>query len=350
MRRPKVLSAGAIALALLVAAGGDDDDDDVDTGATTGTEAPSDTDATDGGGTETTAAAETSAADTTTTGAEETGAGMPGGSPELAALLTRSPDAAAEAGSVAFTMAMDVPVPAAAGGTGAPVTLTGQGGSSSDGRLQMTLDLSAFNAAAPPDRQLPADQLQAELLFDGATIYLRFPALAAQVGTEWVSADLAALSGMSGVDLSALVGAAGADPTATLAQLRGVGDVTEVGPEEVRGAATTHYHAVVDLQAAIEALPAEARAAMEASVEQYQALLGTTEIEVDVWLDADGRPARIVEVMPFPAGAGQPPLEATLTMELFDWGTPVTITPPPADQVTDLSQVVGGAATTTTAA
>jgi hypothetical protein len=336
MRRSTSLCAGAVALALLVSACGDDDDD-------TGSSTPATSAATDDG------AATTASSEATPTSGEE-GASAPGASPELASLLARSPDLAAEAGSSAFTIAMAIPVPAAAGGTGAPVTITGQGVTSAEGQLQMTLDLSGVNAAAPAGQQLPPDQLQAEFLVDGTTLYLRFPALTAQVGTPWVSADLQTLAGMQGVDLSALMGAAGADPTSTLAQLRGAGEVTEVGPEDVRGVATTHYHALVDLRAAVEALPADARAALEQSVAQYEALLGTTDIEVDVWIDADGRPARIVEVMPFPAGAGQPPVEATLTMELFDWGTPVEVAPPPADQVTDLTQLVAGGATTTTAA
>ncbi|MEV7094900.1 hypothetical protein AB0M80_18885 [Amycolatopsis sp. NPDC051045] len=65
----------------------------------------------------------------------------------------------------------------------------------------------------------------------------------------------------------------------------------------------------------------------------------TAKLPAELWLDAARRPARFTIDMSsgFPQGALTP---ATGTTDYRDWGRPVDIQPPPADQVVDLSELM----------
>jgi hypothetical protein len=126
-----------------------------------------------------------------------------------------------------------------------------------------------------------------------------------------------------------------------------------VGPETVRGVATTHYRFDVDSAKALAKLPADAHAAIKAFIAQ----LGITATPMEAWIDAEGRIRRIHATIdtskstasPSPLLSGLPATalrkSTDLTMELFDYGAPVSVTVPAADEVTDfgpmLSQLGG---------
>lgn len=90
--------------------------------------------------------------------------------------------------------------------------------------------------------------------------------------------------------------------------LKAVGDAVVVGSEEVRGVPTTHVRPWVD----DPGLPDAAAAG-----------------PVDVWVD-DRLRLRKVQ---FVADSPERPSQVTLRVELFDYGTPVKVTPPEADDV-----------------
>ena len=115
-----------------------------------------------------------------------------------------------------------------------------------------------------------------------------------------------------------------------------------VGTEDVRGSATTHYRAVVDLNKAADQSPT-ARDAIKSTVK----LLGSSSMPVDVWVDAQGRVRRMKYVVDLSkskvtASTASVPGSVTFTLELFDFGVPVQAVVPPADQVVDLSALSGG--------
>ena len=68
---------------------------------------------------------------------------------------------------------------------------------------------------------------------------------------------------------------------------------------------------------------------------------------VDVWIDAQDRVRRMHLVQEFspaaPAGnapATSLPSSVELTMELFDFGTAVSVQPPPPDHLIDISDLI----------
>ena len=60
-------------------------------------------------------------------------------------------------------------------------------------------------------------------------------------------------------------------------------------------------------------------------------------LPVDVWVDGQDRPVRFAAT--FAAGAA----DASVRLDLFDYGADITVVAPPADEVTPLGGLLGGA-------
>jgi len=120
------------------------------------------------------------------------------------------------------------------------------------------------------------------------------------------------------------------DPTAGLQALEGVTDVEVVGVDEVRGVQTTHYRGTYDAQAAIDGAEGVAKAILQSTLGASAA----PDISFDAHLDDEGRLVRFsqeVELAGGPQTGGQP-LTSNTVLELYDFGTVVSVTaPPPAD-------------------
>jgi hypothetical protein len=163
-------------------------------------------------------------------------------------------------------------------------------------------------------------------------MYLRMPGGlpdATRNGKPWLKMDLSQYA------TSPILGGSASDPTSTLQYLRGAGDVTEVGKEELRGVATTRYHAEIDLLKAMEKVPAADRDRAEAGI----AALGRS-LPMDVWIDADGRVRKTsVDMTVKVAGRSTHVGE---TIEYLDFGTPVDIAAPPADETGDFRSAFPG--------
>lgn len=194
-------------------------------------------------------------------------------------------------------------------------------------RGNMVIDLSQLGLPGPP----------LDAVFDNATVYEKFPAaLAAALppGKSWVKVDLNSASGISQGQ---------SDPCQGVDYLRGASDkVTRVGTEDVRGTPTTHYRTVADLKTAAAKSPT-GRAAIESTIK----LLGSSTQPLDVWVDAQGRVRRLrytIDLAKSKAttSTSDVPGKVTFTLELFDFGVPVQVAIPPADQVADISALSGG--------
>ena len=172
-------------------------------------------------------------------------------------------------------------------------------------------------------------------VLDGATIYVHAPQLAAALGGKaWLKADLNAIGQASGVgDLGELVGGQSGDPSAGLQFVRGAtGAVTEVGHDAIRGVDTTHYRATVDPAKAVAHAPAD----RQAELRRLFAKSGISSVPVDIWVDGD----RLVRRVHMTINEAGPPAEGVdLTLEFYDFGTAVSVAPPPPDQVTDIGQM-----------
>jgi hypothetical protein len=250
------------------------------------------------------------------------------------AAVRAAPDAAAEAGSGRFEMTM------AFDSAEGAFEISAAGGFSGE-QVSMEMDFGeSFSAmAGAAGEQLPPGfDEPMQMVVDGDIAYLRMPMLQSLTGTTgWLSLTPEEL-GQAGASFGGAPGAT--DPSQLLEWLRGVSDdVEEVGTEEVRGVETTHLTATVDLQKALDELPAEQR-------EQLAGQLGDIDaaVPVDVWIDGDSLVRRmemdLTQLMGQAMGGAAG--SAMMRMELFDYGEEVTIEVPDASEVTPFSDVMGG--------
>jgi hypothetical protein len=150
--------------------------------------------------------------------------------------------------------------------------------------------------------------------------------------------------GEEGSSLTGLVRTA--EPEAILALLAAAtGDVETVGDEDVRGEPATHLRARIDLAAAREQAPEDHWAMIDDLAGDGDARVD--EVPVDVWVGEDGLLRRFaVEIgrdvaMTTDSPGGLPPVSdaagalTSLTYEAFDYGEPVEIEVPAADDVMD---------------
>lgn len=184
-----------------------------------------------------------------------------------------------------------------------------------------------------------------ETRFVDGTLYARLPgSLLARLshGREWVSVDVAELSAHGDGSFQQLLMDSPSDPTAVLGFLRGAGGtVRKVGPETVDGIATTHY--VVDLN--LDRAAQGQDQTTQRSVHQLENQLGSHTLPAQVWIDDQGRVRRIMlheKLKGTADSAQQGNVTVDVTTTLADFGTPVTITAPPANQVADLTQALAG--------
>ncbi|TVT25223.1 hypothetical protein LWP59_12320 [Amycolatopsis acidiphila] len=204
--------------------------------------------------------------------------------------------------------------------------------------------------AAQLTETLPANAGTMETRFVNGMVYLQLPGqLGAQLagGKPWVSLDLNKIAQQQyGASLSELQGSMPSDPTDALGYLRGASDqVREIGPDTVDGAPTKHYDVTIDLDKATAGRPAQAQQATQKLEQQ----LGTHTLPAQVWIDDQGRLRKIMldERATPPSTAGSTatpgPVSVSLTETFSDFGTPVNVTAPPADQTADITDKLGAA-------
>lgn len=247
--------------------------------------------------------------------------------------LRAAPDAVADVGTVAIEMVMEMTTE----GEGAEMRATGAMDSAAR-RMEMEIDMGAMlrDLASATGETVPEGFDEPwQMVGDGDTLYLRAPLFDVLGGDgRWLSLSAADMGGAGSFGTEAF------DVRQTLESLRGVvGEPEVVGSEAVRGVDTTRYSATLDLREALAEAPEEQRAALEAQLDQ----LGDAEIPVEVWIDADDLPRRLrMDMGSLFAAAGLGDGAMSMTMEWFDYGEPVDIEVPPADEVTPFSEVMGG--------
>jgi hypothetical protein len=199
----------------------------------------------------------------------------------------------------------------------------------------MTMDLSSIASLAGQSGS--AGDWKAHVVLDGSgtspVLYLQLPALDKYLnGKTWVKADLGALAQKSGLSLQQLFQAAGSqDPTKALQMLESVGNVTKVGTATIDGVDTTEYSGTIDVKKVAALLgPAQSKALAQANV---------STIPIDVWVGSDGLVRRIHENFSYATGGAQTTTD--LTVDLSDFGTKVSVQPPPADQTADIGALKG---------
>jgi len=192
-----------------------------------------------------------------------------------------------------------------------------------------------MTVTVPPLAGGPGATLQFRVV--GQTVYLDVPGIeSATGGKPWVELDLSSYEQAVGSNSAdPLGGATSGDPTQLLQMLSRIGaQVTEVGPATVDGVPTTEYQASIDLSKAVGGTATASTPGAQIGRQLAQSLLG--DIPVSVWVDIQGR-ARKVTMNLSVLG-----VHVDMTMGLSDFGEPVTVTPPPADQVADGNALLQG--------
>jgi hypothetical protein len=173
--------------------------------------------------------------------------------------------------------------------------------------------IQAPQGAAPIPPPPPAETTTTITI--GRDMWISTPDPSGGSGSQWLHLPLpscAATFGLSPFD----------DPTQLFARLSaGLHDVTNVGTQTISGVSTDHYTGT-----ATWPLPPDMKAGADAK------------LKIDVWVDASGLVRQVSMITHLPGismgnGPTTPPETSYSTAQFFDFGSPVTIQPPPPNQV-----------------
>jgi len=208
-------------------------------------------------------------------------------------------------------MSMDV-----AGGPAASIKANGEFQLGDNAAMHMKMDMASLGSM--------------EMTLINKTLYMKLPASAAsQMGAgdkPWVKIS------PDGTDpLSKSLGPmvqnldSNFDIAKQMEQVKAAGSIDKTAKETLNGEQTTHYWLTIDMKKAAQNLPDPE---MRKLAEQASSV---GSIKEELWVNADNLPVQLVVATP--AIQGQ---TATVTVKYTDWGKPVTIQAPPADQVGEL--------------
>lgn len=178
-------------------------------------------------------------------------------------------------------------------------------------------------------------------VFVGNRIYMQDPALSAELGgKQWAEIDLGeSKSGSLGSLASLINSERNANPTTQLSAMIASKQVTEVGTETVQGQQTTHYSGTLNVSQFLQdgVNTANLSSSEVATLKSTLQAGGVSSEKVDVWVASDGLPVQ--EKVAVDSSAG----EMDMTMDMSDWGAPVSVSAPPAGQVADITAEINAA-------
>lgn len=115
------------------------------------------------------------------------------------------------------------------------------------------------------------------------------------------------------------------DPAHAMRLADAAGTLTGSAPDHVNGTDATRYSITIDMvRAAAMVREPNLHVSVQKAVDQ-----GVTSAAYDMWIDPDGLPLKFVMHLTAPASGA----EARIALAMTDWGRPVTIVAPPADQI-----------------
>ena len=243
-----------------------------------------------------------------------------------------------DAGSARMAMTMTMAVPGMD-----DVVVSAEGVTDfTSGDSQMTMDMGPLmQGLASVGLDGLGEDLVVEVRVVDGVVYMRYPEALSQFmgGAPWLAVDASDALAASGTN-----GPFGqADPTQYLEYLAAVSSgVQEVSRETVRDVETTRYHAVIDFEKAMDQVPPEALESLGIDAHEFAEQLAQmrevlgSEMPADVWIDDDGLLRRMRMDMSVAAQS------MSVDLEMYDYGVDVQVEAPPADEVSDLSELLGG--------
>jgi hypothetical protein len=218
--------------------------------------------------------------------------------------------------------------------SGSGVSMTLSGDEQYSPSLEMSLDMQS------------AGQNITEI-FLGDKIYMDYPGLSGELGgKKWGEIDLSEAGGSLGALSSIVNSARNENPTTQMSALLASKQITKVGTDTVEGQQTTHYSGTLNASDFLDST-AQTSQLSSAQISALKSVLQSGQVsseKVDLWVASSGLPVQVtVAVQSSAAGA------MTVTMDMSDWGAPVDVSAPPADQVSDITSLVSGAMASATA-
>jgi hypothetical protein len=218
---------------------------------------------------------------------------------------------------------------------------------SSDVQLQMTMKMAGMTVTATGTGSFDYRHRVGQMQLNGlgqmqeivtpTAIYMRMPdrvsGMAALGGRPWLMLRFADFKAR-GVDLGKLMNQGGnEDPSSMLRVLSRASAVHRGGSATIDGVRTTHYTATAGFLDLVRAQ------GLDDSIDLSQLPPGmaSTALHIDIWIDKHGLPRRMGMDMSGGAFAGA---SVHMLMTFLNFGTPVTVVPPPADIVTDMGALL----------
>jgi hypothetical protein len=176
-------------------------------------------------------------------------------------------------------------------------------------------------------------------IFSGLTFFMptsAIPQLSKVAGGKpWLKFDMSRMLGAMG--LSSLP--TGTDPSQYVDYLRAVhASPKRIGSARVRGVATTHYHATIDLSRYADLVPSAQRAAAERGISTLERALGSHSMPVDAWIDHGNLLRRLA--FRVPECVDNVRLSTSMTMDLYDYGTQRPASLPAAADAYDITPLL----------
>lgn len=176
----------------------------------------------------------------------------------------------------------------------------------------------------------------------GDTIYMDYPALSSELGggKQWDELDLSEAGGSLGALSSIMDSARNENPTTQISALLASKQISKVGTETVQGQQTTHYSGTLNANDFLND-SAQTSQLSSSQIASLKSLLQSGKVsseQVDLWVASNGLPVQVkVAVQSSAAGT------MDMTLDMSDWGAPVQVSAPPADETTDITSEVSGA-------
>ncbi|WP_328927138.1 DUF4412 domain-containing protein [Streptomyces sp. NBC_00190] len=251
-----------------------------------------------------------------------------GGSATEALSAAYKKTSAAKSAKVRMTMSM----PAALGGQGGTVEMTGVQGWDPN-----VMDITVKGALTPGSG---AESMR--MIMSNDVMFMEMPAdspmSAGLDGKRWMKLDIKAAAEASGdADVLKKLGGVGGmdqsqDPAKQLALLLSSPNVKHLGAEKVEGTDTEHYKGTLTLD---EMLAANESAKTLSEADRTKLVdamkkSGIVDYDMDVWVNKDGYPVHMKVAIRMPQGS--------MNMDAFysDYGSAATVQAPPENETLDL--------------